>query len=47
MIKTFGKIEGMGHTWYSLISDLSKPGMKRVIDFLAVSNFTGGAMLLM
>jgi hypothetical protein len=26
---------------------LSKPGMKRVIDFLAVSSFTGGAMLLM
>jgi hypothetical protein len=39
--------EGKGYTWYSLISDLSKPGMKRVTDFSAASNFTGGAMLLL
>lgn len=28
------------HTWYSLISDLSKPGMKRVTNFLFISNLT-------
>lgn len=31
---------GSKHTWYSLISDLSKPGMKRVMDLLLGSNLT-------
>lgn len=35
------------HTWYSLISDLSKPGMKRVTDFLAASNVTEDIRLLL
>ncbi|KAK7833034.1 hypothetical protein CFP56_026013 [Quercus suber] len=35
-----------GRTWYSLISDLSKPGMKRVMDLLAGSNFTDDILLL-
>lgn len=34
------------HTWYSLISDLSKPGMKRVTDFPFTSNFTDDVTLL-
>lgn len=34
------------HTWYSLISDLSKPGMKSVTDFLLTSNLTDDVVLL-
>lgn len=34
------------HTWYSLISDLSKPGMKSVTDFLLISNLTDDVILL-
>lgn len=36
----------MSHTWYSLISDLSNPGMKRFTNFLFVSNLTDGTTLL-
>ena len=34
-------------TWYSLISDLSKPGMRRLTDFLDGSNLTGSITLLL
>ena len=34
-------------TWYSLISNLSKPGMRRLTDFLDGSNLTGSITLLL
>ena len=34
-------------TWYSLISDLPKPGMRRLTDFLDGSNLTGSITLLL
>lgn len=40
-------MERYRHTWYSLISDLSKPGIRRVTDLLEESNLTGSMILLL